>query len=670
MKSLHPERCFGVNAVPTVFLIVLSFSFYILFPAQLWGDTKIVEGKMEFRFEVHSEDEDVLDNFYEYENNSNSQKVIEREPGKITVRTEADLGDFSSDVPFPVGEKYKIDEFTEYLDMSTTRSGEQITSQNGQIIERTEFLEKTPMTEEETRFLQNRAEEISEGAETQHEAVERIMRYIRKNVSYQLDSPTNPVEVLRGGKAHCEGYANAGALMVRSLGIPAKVIDSYIPPGHMWGFGLEGAGGYHAHVEIYYEDAGWVSYDPQATVHYVDPFHIVNYPRRSTEIMQLGEKDGRRIIDRLYEPEGWDNFYMRRTEPGQNTPLLVGTIYSRTGRLVEDSFRTGEWVYKRTEGGEGEGIRILSNGSFAVSPERGESEVTFFYRDGSGGWLEHTAEFEDAVRETRTYRLDKPQEGYTLHIGRDDSLYVWFKDKGDNWRLDAVDPDREGNVFLLSESGSWIVSRTRDAIAPKYLLDAEALEKGGRYGVEELTRYYDPDTLYAHGSFPEDMEEEAAVKLVRNDGARTDDVPINSDGTFAVPLSEEGFTMLLFQGSHKLGIKSIGKIEEEGAHIYKPSGDIRRQNEVEGPEYPVVIADTVEYTVETKTAGAVVYLVKRSGGRFSEFGRTEADEEGAASVLVDPDIAQREDLYVLYGTPQIEGRAALPDSGDPVVTFD
>ncbi|MGC9312320.1 MAG: transglutaminase-like domain-containing protein, partial [Sediminispirochaetaceae bacterium] len=84
----------------------------------------------------------------------------------------------------------------------------------------------------------------------QHEAVEMVMQYIRSTVSYSLQSSSNPADVLRTGKAYCEGYANAAALMLRTIGIPAKVVDSYIPPGHMWGYGQEGSGGYHAHVEV------------------------------------------------------------------------------------------------------------------------------------------------------------------------------------------------------------------------------------------------------------------------------------------------------------------------------------------------------------------------------------------------------------------------------------
>lgn len=664
-ESLHTRGIFG-------HLMLLACAIICISP--LWGDTKIVDGAMEFEFEIRSGNDEVLDSFFEYENDSNSQKVIDRRGGSITVRTRADLSPFESSVPFPVGDRYRQDEFAEYLDMSTSRSGVKVTRKNGRVIDRTEFVEKTPMKGGESEFLGRTARRVTEGAETQHEAVERIMRYIRKNVSYQLNTPSNPVDVLRGGKAYCEGYANAAALLVRSLGIPAQVMDSYIPPGHMWGFGQEGSGGYHAHVEIYYEDAGWVSYDPQASVHYVDPFHIVNYPRRDVRIVQLEESDKRHIIDRLYEPANWDNFYQRKTDERRHNPLLVGTIYTRNGRRVEDSFRSGEWVYRRISGGEGAGIRILANGTFAVSPKPGEEATTFFYRDGNGGWLEETASFDGPVRKTRTYRLDEPEQGYTIQVGPRKELYLWFKDEQKRWRIDAVEPSGDGSIFLLSQEGRWIVSRTRDAMAPKYLLDAEKLERGGSYAVEELPRYFDPESSYVAARLPEEAGTGAEIKLIRSDGARTDAIPVEPDGSVIVPLPSSRFVKLLVQGDSYLGLKMIGTPGGVGAHLVRPVAPAEGVSEETFPakelEVPPFGKSTRTYTVKGDRPGAVIYLVKKSGRRFNEYGRTETDAEATARIAVDPDIAEEEELFVLYGTPQIRDRAALSDAEGGMISFE
>jgi len=620
---------------------------------------------MEFVFELHSSDQEILDSFFEYENNSNSQKVIERGQGMIRVKTRTKLDPFESEIPFPVGDRYAAQRFSDYLDMYTSRSGVRITSKDGRVIDRTEFTEKTEMNERERGFLRRRAESIAEGADTQHEAVERIMRHIRENVSYKLHSSSNPVDVLQSGIAYCEGYANAAALMVRSLGIPAKVMDSYIPPGHMWGFGEEGAGGYHAHVEIFYEDAGWVSYDPQATVHYVDPFHIVNYPRRDVRMVQLSETDQREILDRIYVPKNWDNFYQRKTDEKRHNPILVGKIYTRAGKRVEDSFRSGEWVYRRVEGGEGEGIRILSNGSFAVSPKPGENEARFFYRDGNGGWLEQTINFEDSNRIEKTYRLDEPERGYTINAGKGNKLFLWFRDEQDRWKIDAVEPGPRDNVLLFSEKGEWIVSKERNVMAPKYRLDTKSLSKGDSLGIEELPRYYDPDTLYVSGLLPKEAGKGASLKLLRSDGARTNAVPISDDLSFAVPRPNDRFTRLLLEGSSVVGVKRMVQEEEEIRHVQRPN-----ENGEQAISFPRFTDGVKKYRVETESAGATIYLVKKSGRRFNEFGRTKTNAEGFAYVYIDPYVEKNEELFVLYGTPRIEARAAIGEAKNGVLSFE
>ena len=213
-------------------LIILVF---VLIPSIGFSDTKIVDGEMSFEFTLKSSNQELLDDFYEYENNSNSQKVVERGSGYITVRTTAKLGRLDTDIPFPAGERYNEPKFEEHLDYSTSRKGIEITRGNGQIVKR-EFVEKTPMTDSETDLLKRTARSVTEGAASQHQAVEAVMRYIRENVSYTLRSSSNPADVLRTGKAYCEGYANVAALLLRVVGIPTKVVDSYIPPGHMWGY--------------------------------------------------------------------------------------------------------------------------------------------------------------------------------------------------------------------------------------------------------------------------------------------------------------------------------------------------------------------------------------------------------------------------------------------------
>ncbi len=76
----------------------------------------------------------------------------------------------------------------------------------------------------------------------------------------------NPVDdfILRTRTGHCELFASAMALMLRSLGIPTRVVGGYY--GGLW---MEGDQAYvvrndmaHLWVEAYLVDHGWVRFDP------------------------------------------------------------------------------------------------------------------------------------------------------------------------------------------------------------------------------------------------------------------------------------------------------------------------------------------------------------------------------------------------------------------------
>ena len=87
---------------------------------------------------------------------------------------------------------------------------------------------------------------------------------------YSRDIPrlpeNNPVDafILREKSGHCELYASALALMVRSIGIPARVVSGY--RGGLWN---ESDQSYtvtrdmaHLWVELYFHEVGWIPFDP------------------------------------------------------------------------------------------------------------------------------------------------------------------------------------------------------------------------------------------------------------------------------------------------------------------------------------------------------------------------------------------------------------------------
>lgn len=110
----------------------------------------------------------------------------------------------------------------------------------------------------ETSACVTKARELVGSAQTQGEAVQAICSYITENISYddnkaqQLKNASgyipNPDETLQGGSGICFDYASLGAAMLRSQGIPTKIVTGYVSPNNI----------YHAWIMVYI-DGSWKS---------------------------------------------------------------------------------------------------------------------------------------------------------------------------------------------------------------------------------------------------------------------------------------------------------------------------------------------------------------------------------------------------------------------------
>jgi protein-glutamine gamma-glutamyltransferase len=106
------------------------------------------------------------------------------------------------------------------------------------------------------------------------DAVNAIEDYLRNNEKYDLDSP----EPARGDDAvddflfvshrgFCEQFATAAVVMLRSVGVPARLVTGYAfgettsDPGRRIFRGSDA----HAWVQVYYPGVGWVDSDPTAS---------------------------------------------------------------------------------------------------------------------------------------------------------------------------------------------------------------------------------------------------------------------------------------------------------------------------------------------------------------------------------------------------------------------
>jgi transglutaminase-like putative cysteine protease len=132
--------------------------------------------------------------------------------------------------------------------------------------ERARYLQLPPLAPEIGRL----AREVSAGARDAEAAAGQIGRHLSANYRYTLSlkrqSALAPLEeflfVRRSG--NCEYFAAAMAVMLRSVGVPARVVGGFQrgewnPYGRYLMVRLSDA---HAWVEVHLEGRGWVAFDP------------------------------------------------------------------------------------------------------------------------------------------------------------------------------------------------------------------------------------------------------------------------------------------------------------------------------------------------------------------------------------------------------------------------
>ncbi|MFN2464490.1 MAG: transglutaminaseTgpA domain-containing protein [Candidatus Dormibacteria bacterium] len=135
------------------------------------------------------------------------------------------------------------------------------------------------------------AQQVAGSAGTPYDRVKSLESYLRKQEKYQLtvDAPpagTNPISffLFRSHVGYCEYFASAMGEMVRSLGIPVRLVSGYGPgQGEPAAesdrtFRRESAAGgvvnilrasdAHTWVEVYFPGYGWIPFEPTPDANY------------------------------------------------------------------------------------------------------------------------------------------------------------------------------------------------------------------------------------------------------------------------------------------------------------------------------------------------------------------------------------------------------------------
>ena len=132
------------------------------------------------------------------------------------------------------------------------------------------YLDPLPISEQAVDLT----DQIVHGVNTQYEAVMAITNYLQRKFAYTLElghvpPGRDPVDwfLFDVKKGYCEQFATAATVMLRSLGIPARLVTGYATGDYdpVLDQAVVREKDAHAWVEVWFPRAGWVPFDPTPT---------------------------------------------------------------------------------------------------------------------------------------------------------------------------------------------------------------------------------------------------------------------------------------------------------------------------------------------------------------------------------------------------------------------
>jgi transglutaminase-like putative cysteine protease len=126
-----------------------------------------------------------------------------------------------------------------------------------------------PANEAAMERIYGLAQRLSRGTQNDGQRVARTLNYFHTEFTYSLEAARFPglagiVSFLDQKSGFCTYYAAASSMILRSMGISTRVATGFL--GDAWdaderAYVINASKG-HAWIEVYFEDAGWVTFDP------------------------------------------------------------------------------------------------------------------------------------------------------------------------------------------------------------------------------------------------------------------------------------------------------------------------------------------------------------------------------------------------------------------------
>ncbi|NPU85428.1 MAG: hypothetical protein HPY65_13200 [Syntrophaceae bacterium] len=139
-----------------------------------------------------------------------------------------------------------------------------------------DYLKPTEQVQSDNPKIRLLAADLTKGLKTEFDAVQQVISWVVDHVRY-VSPPAqyDALYSLQSGKGNCQNYSHLSAALLRSVGIPVRIINGVTLDRAYdvtWDRGVmtfKMGKGRHSWIEVWFPDLGWVPFDPQSTVLFV-----------------------------------------------------------------------------------------------------------------------------------------------------------------------------------------------------------------------------------------------------------------------------------------------------------------------------------------------------------------------------------------------------------------
>jgi transglutaminase-like putative cysteine protease len=248
-----------------------------------------------------------------------------------------------------------------------------------------QYLSASKYVQSDDRQIKSTASEITNGTRYESEAVTAVMLWVSDKLTYDANAASHDASwTLQNKRGNCENYADLSLALLRSLGIPARYVSGYLVAGdiavngYVASYGYRWDAGPHSWVEAYYPDVGWVPYEPQKTLGFVDDHHV-------REAVGLDSADVPNKLVYTYAASGEGrvavNVSLNATVEHESSDLhIVHTSSASSKRIISQEMAHGGVVNDRMDVITGQALLIWLAVPAAVSSAVIAGSVFLFAR--------------------------------------------------------------------------------------------------------------------------------------------------------------------------------------------------------------------------------------------------------------------------------------------------